>query len=196
MQFQRRCFLALKQFVTRLFLPGRNCTYCQLINLYISLSGLLCMEKICWQPLCQTQPSHSISTKSLVWQKKWWVVPHNQHVMHMFALFYCPVMKEHSSVSICVLPQALRVSDHYPVEVELHNAPPFWVAKSCQRCDNVDTQQASVNRAVTGKQQKCNLVSGVTDRQGVKYLGQELTYLMFSSFDMYSAELPLGTAGV
>ncbi|XP_051281546.1 deoxyribonuclease-1 isoform X1 [Dicentrarchus labrax] len=39
---------------------------------------------------------------------------------------------------------ALRVSDHYPVEVELHSALPFWMANSHQR------QRPSVNRAVTG----------------------------------------------
>ncbi|XP_022594929.1 deoxyribonuclease-1-like isoform X1 [Seriola dumerili] len=44
---------------------------------------------------------------------------------------------------------ALRVSDHYPVEVELRSAPPFWMAKSNQRCSNADTQQASVNTTVT-----------------------------------------------
>ncbi|XP_060913054.1 deoxyribonuclease-1-like [Labrus mixtus] len=41
---------------------------------------------------------------------------------------------------------ALRVSDHYPVEVELCSTPLFWVTKSQQICD---TQRASVNRAVT-----------------------------------------------
>ncbi|XP_020485165.1 deoxyribonuclease-1 isoform X2 [Labrus bergylta] len=41
---------------------------------------------------------------------------------------------------------ALRVSDHYPVEVELRSTPLFWVTKSQQICD---TQRASVNRAVT-----------------------------------------------
>ncbi|KAM6982494.1 deoxyribonuclease-1-like [Tautogolabrus adspersus] len=41
---------------------------------------------------------------------------------------------------------ALRVSDRYPVEVELCSTPPFWVTKSQQICD---TQRASVNRAVT-----------------------------------------------
>ncbi|XP_035798999.2 deoxyribonuclease-1-like isoform X2 [Amphiprion ocellaris] len=45
---------------------------------------------------------------------------------------------------------ALRVSDHYPVEVELRGAPPFWMATSLQRRANVDTPQASVNSAVTG----------------------------------------------
>ncbi|XP_027144470.1 deoxyribonuclease-1 isoform X1 [Larimichthys crocea] len=44
---------------------------------------------------------------------------------------------------------ALRVSDHYPVEVELCHAPPYWMAKSNQRCDIVDTQRGSVNTAVT-----------------------------------------------
>ncbi|XP_036960809.1 deoxyribonuclease gamma-like isoform X2 [Acanthopagrus latus] len=45
---------------------------------------------------------------------------------------------------------ALRVSDHYPVEVELRKAPPFWEVSSYQRRDSVDTQRASDNRAVTG----------------------------------------------
>ncbi|XP_070765917.1 deoxyribonuclease-1-like [Enoplosus armatus] len=44
---------------------------------------------------------------------------------------------------------ALRVSDHYPVEVELCSAPPFWMTKSYQRCDIVDTQPASAHRAGT-----------------------------------------------
>lgn len=48
---------------------------------------------------------------------------------------------------------ALRVSDHYPVEVELCSAPPFWMTKSLQRCANVDTPRASVDRAVTGSLQ-------------------------------------------
>ncbi|XP_070695327.1 deoxyribonuclease-1-like isoform X2 [Pempheris klunzingeri] len=46
--------------------------------------------------------------------------------------------------------KALRVSDHYPVEVELRSAPPFWMANSSKRRDIVHTQeQASVNRSVT-----------------------------------------------
>lgn len=45
--------------------------YIQIIGMDISLTGLLCMGKTCWQLLCQTQPSHSISTKSMIWQKKW-----------------------------------------------------------------------------------------------------------------------------
>ncbi|XP_018541439.1 deoxyribonuclease-1 isoform X2 [Lates calcarifer] len=44
---------------------------------------------------------------------------------------------------------ALRVSDHYPVEVELRSAPPFWMKRSNHSCDVVDTHQASVNRNVT-----------------------------------------------
>lgn len=77
--------------VTLLFLPWRNCTYCHDIwingiNLYNFLTGLLCTEKMCWQLLCQTQPSHSISRRSLLWLKKWWVVPHNQHVMHVYCM--------------------------------------------------------------------------------------------------------------
>lgn len=46
--------------------------------------------------------------------------------------------------------QALRVSDHYPVEVELHSASPFWMTKGIHRHDSIDTHKASVNRAVTG----------------------------------------------
>ncbi|XP_076596510.1 deoxyribonuclease-1-like isoform X1 [Chaetodon auriga] len=42
--------------------------------------------------------------------------------------------------------KALRVSDHYPVEVELLKVPPFWMTKSQQRCDSTDTQTASGNR--------------------------------------------------
>ncbi|KAK9514817.1 hypothetical protein VZT92_025504 [Zoarces viviparus] len=38
---------------------------------------------------------------------------------------------------------ALRVSDHYPIEVELRKAPPFWVMKDLQRCDVLDTRRAS-----------------------------------------------------
>ncbi|XP_029291771.1 deoxyribonuclease-1-like [Cottoperca gobio] len=34
---------------------------------------------------------------------------------------------------------ALRVSDHYPVEVELRKAPPFWMTESSQGRDSVDT---------------------------------------------------------
>ncbi|XP_030280022.1 deoxyribonuclease-1-like isoform X2 [Sparus aurata] len=45
---------------------------------------------------------------------------------------------------------ALRVSDHYPVEVELRKTPPFWAVSSYHRRDSVDTQRASDNRAVTG----------------------------------------------
>uniref|UniRef100_UPI0037E8E74E deoxyribonuclease-1-like n=1 Tax=Semicossyphus pulcher TaxID=241346 RepID=UPI0037E8E74E len=41
---------------------------------------------------------------------------------------------------------ALRVSDHYPVEVELCSAPPYWMTKSQPIRD---TQHASVNKAVT-----------------------------------------------
>ncbi|XP_044207629.1 deoxyribonuclease-1-like isoform X1 [Thunnus albacares] len=42
---------------------------------------------------------------------------------------------------------ALRVSDHYPVEVELRSSPPLWMRKSYQ--SSVDAPQASVSRAVT-----------------------------------------------
>ncbi|XP_041802486.1 deoxyribonuclease-1-like isoform X2 [Chelmon rostratus] len=45
--------------------------------------------------------------------------------------------------------RALRVSDHYPVEVELRKALPFWKAKSCQRRDSADTEEASGDIAVT-----------------------------------------------
>ncbi|XP_068453143.1 deoxyribonuclease-1-like [Clinocottus analis] len=38
---------------------------------------------------------------------------------------------------------ALRISDHYPVEVELREAPPFWMAKNHQRCDGVEAGRAS-----------------------------------------------------
>ncbi|XP_019951975.1 deoxyribonuclease-1-like isoform X2 [Paralichthys olivaceus] len=41
---------------------------------------------------------------------------------------------------------ALRVSDHYPVEVDLHIALPLWMTD--HRCDMVDTQNASVNKTV------------------------------------------------
>lgn len=48
--------------------------------------------------------------------------------------------------------QALRVSDHYPVEVELHSDSPFWMTKGIHRHDSIDTHKASVNRAVTGEE--------------------------------------------
>ncbi|KAM4563567.1 deoxyribonuclease-1-like [Odontesthes bonariensis] len=44
---------------------------------------------------------------------------------------------------------ALRVSDHYPVEVELIGASPFWMTRTNQRCGNVESRLVSVNRAVT-----------------------------------------------
>ncbi|XP_040009324.1 deoxyribonuclease gamma-like [Xiphias gladius] len=47
---------------------------------------------------------------------------------------------------------ALRVSDHYPVEVELRSAPLFWVTKSDQTLDIVDTEHA-VDRTVTERMQ-------------------------------------------
>lgn len=56
------------------------------------------------------------------------------------------------TVGMFITLQALRVSNHYPVEVELRKALPFWMAKNAQRHDNVDTHKASVNRAVTGKE--------------------------------------------
>ncbi|XP_074500129.1 deoxyribonuclease-1-like [Sebastes fasciatus] len=40
---------------------------------------------------------------------------------------------------------ALRVSDHYPVEVELRKAPPFWVTNSHESRAIVDAQGASGN---------------------------------------------------
>lgn len=46
------------------------------------------------------------------------------------------------SVKTFVAPQALRVSDHYPVEVELREVTPFWMENN--------SQKASVSRAVTG----------------------------------------------
>lgn len=48
--------------------------------------------------------------------------------------------------------QALRVSDHYPVEVELHSDSPFWMTKGIHRHHSIDTRKASVNRAVTGEE--------------------------------------------
>ncbi len=80
--------------------------------------------------------------------------------------FHCPVLWEYSSLSICAFPQALKVSDHYPVEVELRSAPPFWMKKSNHRRD-------TVSRAVTGKEQNCNLLLPVADGHGVKYLRRE-----------------------
>ncbi|XP_068585706.1 deoxyribonuclease-1-like isoform X1 [Cebidichthys violaceus] len=38
---------------------------------------------------------------------------------------------------------ALRVSDHYPVEVELRKAPPFWTTNILQRVDVGDTRRAA-----------------------------------------------------
>ncbi|XP_061591914.1 deoxyribonuclease-1-like isoform X2 [Cololabis saira] len=38
---------------------------------------------------------------------------------------------------------ALRVSDHYPVEVELLSTPPFWEPKSIQKHGNVASQETS-----------------------------------------------------
>ena len=53
-------------------------------------------------------------------------------------------------------PQALRVSDHYPVEVDLHIALPLSVTDHAG--DIVDTQNASVNKTVIGNEQHCNLL--------------------------------------
>uniref|UniRef100_A0A669DAU5 Deoxyribonuclease 1 like 4, tandem duplicate 1 n=1 Tax=Oreochromis niloticus TaxID=8128 RepID=A0A669DAU5_ORENI len=58
---------------------------------------------------------------------------------------------------------ALRVSDHYPVEVELVSAIPCWVKKSNNGCAVVDTQQGS-SRTVTGNEQNTNLLCLVPDR--------------------------------
>ncbi|XP_068184999.1 deoxyribonuclease gamma-like [Antennarius striatus] len=45
---------------------------------------------------------------------------------------------------------ALKVSDHYPVEVELHNATPFWQRVTAESQEqNDDAHTVSVNRAVT-----------------------------------------------
>lgn len=60
--------------------------------------------------------------------------------------------------------QALRISDHYPVEVELCEATPFWMEKIPQRRDNVDTQNASVNSAVTGTEYRRISLCPATDR--------------------------------
>lgn len=54
------------------------------------------------------------------------------------------------SVKTFVALQALRISDHFPVEVELREVMPFWMEKTSQRHDNVNAQNASVSRAVTG----------------------------------------------
>ncbi|XP_054464406.1 deoxyribonuclease-1-like [Anoplopoma fimbria] len=55
--------------------------------------------------------------------------------------------------------KALRVSDHYPVEVELRKTPPFWTTKNSQRCDCVDSQRASESQQVDVVQlQKENLL--------------------------------------
>ena len=82
-------------------------------------------------------------------------------MLHIFALlgffFFCVFLCGNIH-HVCTLPQALRVSDHYPVEVELRKAPPFWEVSSYQRRDSVDTQRASDNRAVTGEEQNCNLL--------------------------------------
>ncbi|XP_074536880.1 deoxyribonuclease-1-like [Halichoeres trimaculatus] len=45
---------------------------------------------------------------------------------------------------------ALRVSDHYPVEVELRSTPPFWMTRSHEI---YDYDRPSVHRAVTDKLQ-------------------------------------------
>ncbi|XP_078026077.1 deoxyribonuclease-1-like [Epinephelus lanceolatus] len=54
---------------------------------------------------------------------------------------------------------ALRVSDHYPVEVELCKAAPFWETKTCRKCDI--TRQASGTESLQAdvlKLQKENLL--------------------------------------
>lgn len=69
----------------------------------------------------------------------------------------CVALNLSFTVGMFFILQALRVSDHYPVEVEFRNTPPYWMANSNNRCDGNDAPKASVNRAVTGKEQNCNL---------------------------------------
>ncbi|CAK6957382.1 deoxyribonuclease-1-like [Scomber scombrus] len=45
--------------------------------------------------------------------------------------------------------KALRVSDHYPVEVELRSSPPFWTEQSYKSYGTVNPLKAPVKRAVT-----------------------------------------------
>ncbi|CAN9515501.1 unnamed protein product [Ophioblennius macclurei] len=44
---------------------------------------------------------------------------------------------------------ALRVSDHYPVEVELCSSTPFWMTRSSLSCTTRDTKEAPERRAAT-----------------------------------------------
>lgn len=88
----------------------------------------------------------------------------------MNALYIYFTVRERSSLIISILPQALRVSDHYPVEVEICDMPPFWIGKSYQqRCENIETMGASVN--TTGEEQ--TLIYPLLT--GAKCLRQELT---------------------
>lgn len=73
----------------------------------------------------------------------------------MLAISLFPL--EYSSFSVYICLQALRVSDHYPVEVELQGVSPFWLTKSLKR-DNVGALGTSVCRAVTGMEKPCNLL--------------------------------------
>lgn len=54
--------------------------------------------------------------------------------------------------------QALRVSDHYPVEVELLSSPPFWIQQRHKRVGNDIPLQTPMKRAVTGKWLECGSV--------------------------------------
>lgn len=97
-------------------MSNHNCICCY-VNSWIEWMHIfhrMCMEKICWQPLCQTQLNHLTFTKSFKWQKKWW------------AIWSIPLLDMHLNGYFSFLffilytnPCALRVSDHYPVEVEL-----------------------------------------------------------------------------
>ncbi|CAG6021591.1 unnamed protein product [Menidia menidia] len=60
---------------------------------------------------------------------------------------------------------ALRVSDHYPVEVEFTSTSPFWIRKTKKRHRSVESQP--VQRVVTGKDNNCNLLCLVTGRYGM-----------------------------
>ncbi len=87
--------------------------------------------------------------------------------MNAFYIYF--TVWECSSLIISTLPQALRVSDHYPVEVEICDMPPFWIGKSQQRCENIETMGASVN--TTGEVQTIIYPLLI----GAKCLRQELT---------------------
>lgn len=75
----------------------------------------------------------------------------------------------HCSFRMYTLPQALRVSDHYPVEVELLSATLPSMLKTSLRSNNTDLQQTPVHTTLTGNEQSCNLVCAV------------MTELMFKS---------------